>query len=305
MRIGKTILAGVAALVVAVLVAETSSAQDLVYVKKETRDETRAASLAASGQVTIAGQWHIIGPFDGPKIDAEFPPEKEIKLDAKYPGKSGEVAWQATDFKDGAINDVRKYTKNVQNASCYLYRKIESPTAGQVRCSMGSDDGLKVWLNGKLLLREDATRPAAADQNYVNLDLKAGSNDLLVKVTQGGGEWAYYFSPTASAKLAAKLEQRLDQDFPQPGEGGHYRIVTLPLPEDELIEVGGLAFRPDGKLYVATRRGDVWLVENPLSDDLDAIKFKPYARGLHEVLGLTVVGDDLYLVQRPEVTLVR
>lgn len=90
------------------------------------------------------------------------------------------------------------------------------------------------------------------------------------------------------------------------GEEKSYRIITIPLPKDELVEGGGLAFRPDGKLYVATRRGDIWLVENPLADDPADVRMRPYARGLHEILGLTLVGkNDLYLVQRPEITLVR
>jgi glucose/arabinose dehydrogenase len=99
---------------------------------------------------------------------------------------------------------------------------------------------------------------------------------------------------------------QLVADFPPLGEAASYRIESLPLPENELLEGGGLAFRPDGKLLLGTRRGDIWLIDNPLAADLDDIKFKPFARGLHEVLGLTLVGQhDLYLVQRPEVTLLR
>jgi hypothetical protein len=138
------------------------------------------------------------------------------------------------------------------------------------------------------------------------LDLRKGRNDLLLKIANKGGDWAFYFSPTASGKLLIKLEQQLDRDFPPVGEAASYAIATLPLPENELLEGGGLAFRPDGKLYLATRRGDIWLVDNPLSDDIDRITYRCYARGLHEVLGLTLVGEnDLYLVQRPEITLVR
>ena len=46
-------------------------------------------------------------------------------------------------------------------------------------------------------------------------------------------------------------------------------------PEGELIEGGGLAFRGDGKLYVATRRGDIWLVENPLAKLILEGRFGP------------------------------
>src|SRR6516164_1239074 len=77
------------------------------------------------------------------------------------------------------------------------------------------------------------------------------------------------------------------------GEAAHYRIVTLPVPKDVVLEVGGLALRPDGKLLACTRRGEVWLVSNPNADNPADVKFKLFARGLHEALGLHVDGKDV------------
>src|SRR5437867_9531718 len=85
-------------------------------------------------------------------------------------------------------------------------------------------------------------------------------------------------------------------------EAKHYRLLTVPLPKDVVLEVGGLAFRPDGKLLACTRRGEVWLIENPDSQDPQKCKFKLFATGLHEALGLYVEGKDVYCVQRPELT---
>src|SRR5438552_6576999 len=85
------------------------------------------------------------------------------------------------------------------------------------------------------------------------------------------------------------------------GEARHYRLVTLPIPPDIVMEVGGLAFRPDGKLLCCTRRGEVWLISNPLSEDLSRIRYKLFATSLHEPLGLVVDGaHSVYVVQRPE-----
>ena len=86
-------------------------------------------------------------------------------------------------------------------------------------------------------------------------------------------------------------------------EARHYRLVTLPLPPKIVMEVGGLAFRPDGKLLACTRRGEVWLVSNPLSEDLSRVQYKLFATGLHEALGLVVDGPhSVYVVHRPELT---
>ena len=277
-----------------------------IYLKKATREETRSASLAAMGvSMHGAGPWYLIGPFDNKGLETPYPPEKQIDLDARYPGKGQEAVWQKMDFADGKINDLRHF-KQSDHCICYLYRRIDMATARNIDVSLGSDNGLIVWLNGKKLLTDDATRPAAPDEDHLVLPLKAGRNDLLLKVSNVTGDWAFYFAASIPQKFDAKLNRQLNRDFPQGGEADSYEIDTLPTPTGEAIEVGGLKFRPDGKLFVATRRGDVWLVSNPTDEDPDKITWKPYVRGLHEILGLCVVGkNDLYLVQRPELTLVR
>jgi glucose/arabinose dehydrogenase len=286
------------------LVAD-GAAQELVYVRRETREETRRASLEASGTFTLPPAWQLIGPFDNTGLATVYPPEREIDLEARYDGKGEEARWRPFEFPDGQVHSLQQFGQSNQ-CVCYLYRRIDAERAGRVRASLGSDDGLVVWLNGQELLRSDAARPAAADQEFVNLDLREGRNDLLLKVANQGGDWAFYFKPALPARIEARLERMLDRDFPPAGEAAHWRIETIPLPDGELLEGGGLAFRPDGGMYLATRRGDVWLVRNALSDDIDEIEFVPYARGLHEVLGLTLVPpNDLLLVQRPEVTLLR
>ncbi len=85
-------------------------------------------------------------------------------------------------------------------------------------------------------------------------------------------------------------------------EAAHYRIVTLPIPQGVVLEVGGLAMRSDGKLLCCTRRGDVWLISNPAADNPDDVKYKLFATGLHEALGLVVDGKNVYVTQRPELT---
>jgi hypothetical protein len=103
---------------------------------------------------------------------------------------------------------------------------------------------------------------------------------------------------------AAGAEQGADAPRSQvTGEAKHYRLVTLPIPPQVVLEVGGLDFRPDGKLLACTRRGEVWLISHPDAEDLTRVKYKLFATGLHEPLGLLVDGPrSAYVVQRPELT---
>jgi len=196
--------------------------------------------------------------------------------------------------------------KSSDDRLCYLYRKVESPRAMQVHVSIGSENQVVGWLNGKPLAFTGAGTRQALEQDTAALDLREGPNELLIKVANRKGRWNFYFNSTVSARFQVKLDRQLDRDFPPKGEAEHYRIENLPLAPDTLIEVGGLAFRPDGKLYVATRRGDVWLVSNPTAEDVDQIRWQRFAVGLHEPLGLLAEGNQaLYVVQRPEMSLLR
>jgi hypothetical protein len=110
------------------------------------------------------------------------------------------------------------------------------------------------------------------------------------------------------------IRKRLDRDFPPAvvvqkaasagtAEARYYAVNTIPLPPDCVLEVGGLAFRPDGKLLACTRRGEVWLVHNPTADTPGAVSLTKYASGLHEALGIWAQDDaTAFVVQRPELT---
>lgn len=84
-----------------------------------------------------------------------------------------------------------------------------------------------------------------------------------------------------------------------PKEEDYFRIMKMSAPEGTLLEVGGLTVLPNGDLGVATRRGDIFIVENPTSR---RPFFRKFASGLHEVLGLAYKDGALYCAQRGELT---
>ncbi|MBW3539415.1 MAG: hypothetical protein KY476_04025 [Planctomycetes bacterium] len=106
---------------------------------------------------------------------------------------------------------------------------------------------------------------------------------------------------TALAALLLGYGTAAAQPTP-PSEDNYYRIVRLPIPEGVVLEAGGLEILPDGRLAVATRRGDIWLVENAFADPPEDVKFHRFAHGLHEVLGLAWRDGWLYVTQRCEVS---
>ena len=101
------------------------------------------------------------------------------------------------------------------------------------------------------------------------------------------------------AVLAAPAAAQTDA---APGEDDYYRLVTVPVPEGVVLEVGGMDVLPDGRLAVSTRRGEVWVVDNPYLEGTRQPFFRRFAHGLHEPLGLAYRDGALYATQRGELT---
>lgn len=89
------------------------------------------------------------------------------------------------------------------------------------------------------------------------------------------------------------------------GEDDYYKLVTLPIPEGIILEVGGMAVLPDGQLAVSTRRGEIWLIKNPYMAGGGRPQFLRFAHGLHEPLGLAYRDGVFYSAQRGELTRLR
>ncbi len=111
----------------------------------------------------------------------------------------------------------------------------------------------------------------------MNISSKSICNCLITYVLLAGAAWAQ--------------ESPREEDF--------FRITKVSAPEGTLLEVGGLAMLPNGDLGIATRRGDIFVVQNPTSK---RPFFRKFASGLHEVLGLAYKDGSLFCAQRGELT---
>lgn len=85
-------------------------------------------------------------------------------------------------------------------------------------------------------------------------------------------------------------------------EDEYYRIIRFSIPDSIVLEAGAIELMPDGKLAVATRRGEIWLMDQPFAEPANNIHYTLFAQGLHEVLGLHYRDGSLYATQRGELT---
>lgn len=311
----------------ALAVSSQDTIDEIPYERQATRAETLKHMLAVLAP--SAGEWdnwHLLSPFpyeghDLGLLASPLPPEDELAsmsaggsgpdLSKHYVGKKeldvtwvpkGDLTNRKVDlhvFEDEELNDF---------AICYLYATVHSDVDKTVELTMGTDDGVRLWLNGELVHDNDAARGMNPFDDKLTLDLKAGVNHALFKITEAVGGWEFQINtrPPMSNADDAQLYYFLDRDFPPSREREHYRVLTYPNPPGEELAVGGLAFLNDGTPVVTTRRGDVWLMDGAYVEPPHEVSFHRYAGGLHEALGAAVRRDEdgeaIYTVQRGELT---
>ena len=76
-------------------------------------------------------------------------------------------------------------------AIAYAWAEIEVPEKTRGVLGLGSDDAVKVWLNGKLVHENWIARACAPDDDLVPVEFAAGKNQLLLKVQNIQGDWSF------------------------------------------------------------------------------------------------------------------
>ena len=190
--------------------------------------EAKTLGELAKRKAPKAGPWRSVGPFTAADVrrahDAAFGPEKDSSADQSY-GKR--LAWRPRpNWVDGKIHKL-----SGSNCATYLHRVIESDSEQSVQLSIGSDDSIKLWLNGELVVDKYVLRGVKAGQEKPRISLRPGRNEVLMKICNGGGGYGFYFAigrvgpPAAIAKIltvdasARSAAQRQSID-------AHHRSIT-------------------------------------------------------------------------------
>ncbi len=140
----------------------------------------------------------IIGPFAAPKarlLKTAQPPEKEIDYSKEYRGVADvKVVWRNWTEKDGLYVDFTKAFNPDSIGVAYGLCYIQSPKVFSTQLGIGSNDGVRVYLNDKLIHDNIVLRKATPNTDMLSATLKKGWNKVLVKVDQIGGGWGMYLS---------------------------------------------------------------------------------------------------------------
>ena len=164
--------------------------------------------------------------------------------------------------------------------------------------------------------------PAAKDSGQLVLDIISRSYRMQLKIFIWSGpeedlpKFAKLVAQSDGPKNLEPLMQGGPVRWSEPvtttgslgNDIGGFAIDTIELPStnpwNALLFVGGHDFLPDGRAALCTVHGDVWIVEG-IDEDLDALTWRRYATGLFHPLGLKVVGNDIYVLGRDQITIPR
>ena len=187
----------------------------------------------------VLGDWYTVGPFNDNRrylYNRKHGPEgKPIDLEESFKLATGDaVKWtKRPEWADGSVHQGLPGDL----AANFLYRVITADKARKISVSLGSDDGIKVFLNGKQVLANDVARGAAPDQEKLDLALQAGDNHLLLKIMNYGGASGFYFQvkseqaavpPAVLAAIQKPGEKRTDADRQVVRDFYRNKVAALP-----------------------------------------------------------------------------
>jgi len=148
--------------------------------------------------------WLVLGPFisrepgavtlDMPTaFESAHDPARDAPVDveATYVDEGPKLAWKRV------VADARGYVSlddscgAVEWACAYAYAELDAIHSRDSVLTVGSDDGVKIWLNGEVVHVRDVQRAYRQHDDTVHIQLRAGVNRLLLKVDNYLAGWGF------------------------------------------------------------------------------------------------------------------
>lgn len=202
---------------------------------------------------------------------------------------------------------------------------LNIPATGKYTFRLVSDDGSNLIIDGQEIINHDGLH--GADPKTGAVALEEGIHPFAIDFFQGyGGKMisfeykvgaGYQVVPgtmivhnrkelpegTRSGPIAG-TQTKIPGDAASLTEVHPSYTLTQARPDDFIPKVGGMDFLSNGKLVVSTwdPNGSVYLLDGVQSGDPDKITAKLIAKGFAEPLGVKVVDDVIYVLQKQELT---
>ncbi|MCB0283088.1 MAG: hypothetical protein KDF60_10945 [Calditrichaeota bacterium] len=267
--------------------------------------EDNEFALRSNGSLAV---WLVAGPFPNGKPGSDHKENclgyfrdylKSAGGEARVNPVEGDkitfdnntVSWKnSISGTDGLLNYIDIFSVDQQTPGvAYAFTKITSEHAQDVVFKIRSDDGVKIWLNSKLIHDYHIGRGIEDEEDYVSAHLKKGDNSLLVKVDQGNGGWA--------------LQLQIEKADVQPITGLKNKLTLLE-------SIAGKIISADLSVNPAVIKSDsglknelsLKLVSGGLSDVRCTFKMEEWQTPVVINPGELAVGSHQFAVDVPQIT---
>ncbi len=159
-------------------------------VSDSTKQQAREILQSINKVKSFITDWEVSGPYvqKGKNYNALF----DIRFAPEIDGGGG-ATWRkmpaGTDPAKPWYLDLLKALNGGEQRVAYLRTKLQWPAEQKVTLRIGSDDGVKVWVNGQLVHTNNVSRSFAPDQESATATFKKGENIILMKITQNNMPW--------------------------------------------------------------------------------------------------------------------
>ncbi len=129
--------------------------------------------------------------------DNKVTEEMVAKNGAKEGDTVGDYKWTLAELpENGDINTVVNETGMAEGAldhvTSYALYTYVSDKAQEATMKTGSDDSIKVWVNGEVAFTNAVNRGRGMWQDEFGISLKQGDNLIMVKISEAGGGWGMH-----------------------------------------------------------------------------------------------------------------
>ena len=164
---------------------------------------------AADDPWRFVTRYKVVGPYplewDGVRssvipegFNRIYPPERNPRKQKPYATLDGPAQWREAETDLSGLLDLLPYFSTTENVVAYARCTVISPKDQTVRLSLGSNDGVKILVNGQEVFSwcsvPQGGRSARPHQNELEAALAAGPNEVLAKVENLGANWQLYLA---------------------------------------------------------------------------------------------------------------
>ncbi len=131
--------------------------------------------------------WMVSGPYsrEGLPADQLIPTE--------FAPETGDRAINWRELRTTSAEMPGRFDLNKQiggtNHCVYVRTEMYLPRHQKIRLEIGSDDGVKAFIDGKVVLERNVMRGLTLGEDVVEVDLDRGWHTLMLKIAQGNGGW--------------------------------------------------------------------------------------------------------------------